>query len=252
MIRKTRWHKAGALMLSAAMGLSSFSAALPGGVVYAENGDVLDADTEASAETSTGDSEAGSDEASVSATEETSATEDSQETDAASLESTDESSKESEETDTDSASKGQDAEESEREGAITLLDEKKTSDRNFDSSKVDVWDFGAENLGDAYNNRLDADTINGFYSVEAGSTGVNIASFSVDDGDFVFNDGGYSTTHRLRTTNTSLTRYDAKSLKDSDGNVYSGYLYSNKGSTDAVYVALECKADDVRVEFYSK
>ena len=41
MIRKTRWHKAGALMLSAAMGLSSFSAALPGGVVYAENGDVL-------------------------------------------------------------------------------------------------------------------------------------------------------------------------------------------------------------------
>ena len=250
MIRKTRWHKAGALMLSAAMGLSSFSAALPGGVVYAENGDVLDADTEASAETSTGGSEAGSDEASVSATEETSATEDSQETDAASLESTDESSKESEETDTDSASKGQDAEEeSEREEAITLLDEKKTSDRNFDSSKVDVWDFGAENLGDAYNNRLDADTINGFYSVEAGSTGVNIASFSVDDGDFVFNDGGYSTTHRLRTTNTSLTRYDAKSLKDSDGNVYSGYLYSNKGSTDAVYVALECKADDVITAF---
>ena len=246
MIRKTRWHKAGALMLSAAMGLSSFSAALPGGVVYAENGDVLEADTEASAETSTGGSEVGSDNASVSATEEISATEDSQNTDAAPLEATDESSKESEETDTDSASKGQDAEkESEPEEASTLPGEEKTSDRNFDSSKVDVWDFGAENLGDAYNNRLDVDTINGFYSVAAGSTGVNIAAFSVDDGDFVFEDGGYATTHRLRTTNTSLTRYDEKSLKNSDGNVFSGYLYSNKSATEDVYVALECKTDDV-------
>jgi hypothetical protein len=31
---------------------------------------------------------------------------------------------------------------------------------------------------------------------------------------------------------------------DSDGNVYNGFLYSNKGSTDSVYVALECQADD--------
>ncbi len=117
--------------------------------------------------------------------------------------------------------------------------------RMIDDSKPDVWDFGAENLGDEYNNRLDADVINGFYSVAAGSTGANIASFSVDDGDFEFNDGGYPTTHRLRSTNKNITRYDEKSLKDSDGNVYSGYIYSNKGSTDSVYVALECKTDDV-------
>ncbi|MBP3280120.1 MAG: hypothetical protein J6M44_14310, partial [Butyrivibrio sp.] len=123
-------------------------------------------------------------------------------------------------------------------------------DRNFDAGKADVWDFGAEDLGDDYNNRLDADTINGFYGdVAAGSTGVNIASFSVDDGDFEFNDGGYSSTHRLRTANTELTRYDAKSLKDSDGNVYNGYIYSNKGSTDGVYVALECEADDTITAF---
>jgi pectin methylesterase-like acyl-CoA thioesterase len=124
-------------------------------------------------------------------------------------------------------------------------DDSENTGRTIDDNKPDVWDFGAENLGDDYNNRLDADTINGFYSVAAGSTGVNIASFSVDDGDFEFNDGGYPTTHRLRSTNTEITRYDDKSLKDSDGNVYSGYIYSNKGSTDSVYVALECKTDDV-------
>ena len=94
-------------------------------------------------------------------------------------------------------------------------------------------------------------TINGFYSVEPGSAGVNIASFSVDDGDFEFNDGGYPATHRLRTTNTALTRYDAKSLTGADGTVYSGYIYSNKGSTDAVYLALECQADDTVTAYVS-
>ncbi len=97
--------------------------------------------------------------------------------------------------------------------------------REFDASKTDVWDFGAENLGEDYNNRLDAKTINSFYpEVEAGSTSKNIASFSVDDGDFVFEDGGFPTTHRIRSMNENITRYDAKSLKDSDGNVFNGYL----------------------------
>ena len=129
--------------------------------------------------------------------------------------------------------------------AATEEIEEESEDRNFDDSKTDVWDFGAEDLGDAYNNRLTVDTINSFYSVDAGSTGVNIASFSVDDGDFLFDDGGYSATHRLRTTNTELTRYDEKSLKDSDGNVYSGYIYSNKSGTSDVYIAVECQADDI-------
>ena len=129
--------------------------------------------------------------------------------------------------------------------AATEEIEEESEDRNFDDSKTDVWDFGAEDLGDAYNNRLTVDTINSFYSVEAGTKGVNIASFSVDDGDFLFDDGGYSATHRLRTTNTELTRYDSKSLKDSAGNVYSGYLYSNKGPTEDVYIAVECQADDI-------
>ena len=115
-----------------------------------------------------------------------------------------------------------------------------------------VWDFGAENLGDAYNNRLDVYTINSFYGdVAAGTTGVNIASFSIDDGDFIFNDGGYPTSHRLRSINEALTRFDAKSLTDADGNVYSGYIYSNKGSNADVYVALNCKADDTVTAFVS-
>ncbi len=127
--------------------------------------------------------------------------------------------------------------------------ESSTTDRNFDEGKIDVWDFGAENLGEGYNNRLDVDTINGFFNAEPGTTGVTLASFSVDNGDFIFNDGGYSTNHRLRTSNTALTRTDEKSLKDSDGNVYTGYIYSNKGSNANVYVALNCRADDT-VTFY--
>ena len=121
-----------------------------------------------------------------------------------------------------------------------------TQSRVFDDTKIDVWDFGAESLGDAYNNRLDADTINGFYDgIAAGSTGVNITSFSVDDGDFLFNDGGAKTSHRLRTVNESITRFDGKSLKDSEGNVFTGYIYGNKNSNPNVYIALNCRADDI-------
>ncbi len=128
-----------------------------------------------------------------------------------------------------------------------------SSSRDFDYNKTDVWDFGAEDLGENYNNRLDVDTINGFYDgVEPGSTGKTIASFSVDDGDFVFNDGGNSNTHKLRTINSALTHADEKSLKDSDGNVYSGYLYSNKSSNESVYLALECQADDIITAYVSR
>ncbi|WP_029231973.1 pectinesterase family protein [Butyrivibrio sp. VCB2006] len=245
MIRKTRWHKAftkaSALAMSAAMGLSSFSAALPGGVAYAENYEPLAEGSEASSEATSEVSEAesveassvASSEADSSATEQSEATTaDSEEVVEAGGESTAKPENEGEKTDLEEALSDQG-------------EEKEVSGRNFDESKTDVWDFGAENLGDAFNNRLDAETINGFYSVAAGTTGVNLASFSVDDGDFVFADGGYSTAHRLRTTNTALTRYDAKSLKDADGNVYSGYIYSNKGGNENVYVALQCQTDDV-------
>ena len=82
----------------------------------------------------------------------------------------------------------------------------------IDPAKIDVWDFGAEQLDSSkYNNMLTADVINGFYpGVEAGSTGKNLASFATDE--IAFNDGGFPNTHRLRTNNTALTRYDAKIL----------------------------------------
>jgi len=124
----------------------------------------------------------------------------------------------------------------------------------FSADKGNAFDFGAAVLDESvYNNILTADVINSWYAgVEPGSTGKNIASFEVKDpaGNtlLAFNDGGYATTHRLRSTNTALTRYDDKALKDSadaESAAYTGYIYSNKGKTDAVYLALTCEANDI-------
>ncbi|SCY04527.1 pectinesterase family protein [Butyrivibrio sp. INlla14] len=245
MIRKTKWHKVSAKViasaLAAATGLSSFSGIAPGSVAYAETDEEKEAtyETSASSEKSSDGAKAASTESSLDESDEGTSVNSSEVSDASSDSAALDDSKEAEETDEKSD------EEKSAKKLETSESESTTTDRNFDESKTDVWDFGAEDLGSNYNNRLDVATINSFYSVEAGTKGVNIASFSVDNGDFVFEDGGYSTTHRLRTTNLALTHFDEKSLKDSDGNVYSGYIYSNKGATDAVYVALECQADDI-------
>ena len=257
MIKKTRWQgrigaKALASVMSVAMGLSSFSAALPGSVAYAEK------DGETASEDVSTDASVAETETDEVVTETTSDSETSTEADEASESSgTEEVVEETvdeatEETSTEESTTEEPTEETteETEDEATA-DEDADSDRSFDDSKTDVWDFGAEDLGDDYNNRLTVDVINGFYSVDAGSTGANIASFSVDDGDFLFNDGGYSETHRLRTTNTELTRFDSKSLKDSDGNVYTGYIYSNKAATSDVYLAVECQADDIITAYVS-
>lgn len=121
----------------------------------------------------------------------------------------------------------------------------------LDTSKIDVWDFGAEALdAEKYNNNLTVDVINGFYpGVAGGTAGATIASFTAKDAagkDAVkFNDGGYTTTHRLRTTNTALTRKDEKSLKDEDGVVYSGYIYSNKTGDKGVNFAIYLYEGDI-------
>lgn len=116
-----------------------------------------------------------------------------------------------------------------------------------EGGKTDVWDFGAEQLDESkYNNKLTVAEINGWYpaAVTPGSEGNTIASFTSSDGELAFNDGGKPTTHRLRTTNTALTRRDAKSLKDANGTEYSGYIYSNSAANPDVYVALNCNAGD--------
>lgn len=120
----------------------------------------------------------------------------------------------------------------------------------------DVWDFGAEQLESTssitYNNKLTEDIINAWYpGVEAGTKGPTIpgdlvAYDEAGNEEFRFNAGG-KTNNRYRTINTKLTRYDDKSLKNIEDSsiVYSGYIYSNSGKTDAVNVQLAVKAGDI-------
>ena len=116
--------------------------------------------------------------------------------------------------------------------------------------KIDVWDFGAEQLNTSqYNNKLTADIINGWYSegTTAGSTGVGIAGFEVKDSngktELKFNAAG-ATNHRLRTDNTNLTRYDNRSLTYKNV-TYKGYLYSNKEKTRDVNLELAVQEGDI-------
>lgn len=121
----------------------------------------------------------------------------------------------------------------------------------IDPDKDLVFDFGAETLDETkYNNVLTADVINSWYpGVAPGTDGQTLASFQVKDteGNLLveFNDGGFPTTHRLRTTNQALTRKDSKSLKDTDGNVYNGYVYSNKTGSKDVYLGFGLKEGDI-------
>ena len=115
-----------------------------------------------------------------------------------------------------------------------------------DSGKIDVWDFGAEQLDTGiYNNKLNEDIINGWYSgTTAGTTGVTLLGFTTEDGELVFNDNG-KTNNRLRSVNENLTRYDNKSLTDANGTVYSGYVYSNSGGSEAVNLQVKVNAGDI-------
>ncbi len=121
---------------------------------------------------------------------------------------------------------------------------------------VDVWDFGAEQLADTdtitYNNKLTEDIINSWYAgVEPGTKGVNIAAFEVKDADgnveLAFADGGYATTHRLRSKNVNISRYDEKSLTDLEDSsvIYNGYVYSNKAASADVHFKVAAKAGDI-------
>ena len=115
--------------------------------------------------------------------------------------------------------------------------------------EISVWDFGAQQFSDdaeakiKYTNHLTADIINNnFYpgqTVEAGKTGYMISNFDVKDSNdntnISFNGAG-KTNHRLRSTNTKLAVFDAKSLTDANKNNYTGYIYSNAGSTKSVFI----------------
>ncbi len=115
-----------------------------------------------------------------------------------------------------------------------------------DDGKIDVWDFGAEQLDESiYNNKLTVDEINSWYpaGTAPGTPSNTLPSFESATG-ISFNDGGKPNTHRVRTMNEALTRFDAKSLTGEDGTVYQGYIYSNSGKNPDVYLAIELNAGD--------
>lgn len=107
------------------------------------------------------------------------------------------------------------------------------------NGKIDVWDFGAEQLDDAtYNNKLDDATVNSWYdsSITAGSSGNVFPSFSA--GVLSWIGGGND---RLRTSNTNLTRYD-ENVSSVSG--YTGRVYVNSGGATGRYMSLTLSEDD--------
>lgn len=112
------------------------------------------------------------------------------------------------------------------------------------NGKIDVWDFGAEQLDTSkYNNKLTVDIMNSWYSsdVKAGSTGATIGSFATDE--LVFNGGG-NTNNRIRGNNPAITRYDDKNPKEIEGFTPTGYVYSNNPSA-VVYMGIKLYKGDV-------
>ena len=114
-----------------------------------------------------------------------------------------------------------------------------------DNGKIDVRDFGAEQLdAKKYNNKLTVDVVNGFYdpSSAPGTSGTPLPSFTA--GDLSFVDGG-KTNNRLRTTNTAVTRYDENGTKTIDGIDFTGRLYSNSAATSNVRLEIKLYENDV-------
>ncbi|WP_304344007.1 pectinesterase family protein [Chryseobacterium koreense] len=114
---------------------------------------------------------------------------------------------------------------------------------------TDVWDFGATQLDvSQYNNKLQVSTINGWYpgTITPGSSSTaNVfpSAFTASELSWV---GG--TNDRLRTTNTSLTRYDENIASVT---THSGRLYCNgiptvngSGQPNSRYFKLSLNEDD--------
>ena len=110
---------------------------------------------------------------------------------------------------------------------------------------IDAWDFGAVQLDESkYQNMLTEDSINAWYDgVTPGTVSVNIPA-SVDMGGGLTWTSTTSTSDRLRTMNTNLTRYDDKQPPViGDASDLNGYLYVNASTPDR-YFTIECEAND--------
>jgi exo-poly-alpha-galacturonosidase len=114
------------------------------------------------------------------------------------------------------------------------------------AQKTDVWDFGCAQLdATLFNNKLDAATINGWYSgVAAGTSAINFpTNATITSGVLTWTGTG----DRLRTTNTALTRYDANVASVT---AYTGRLYANgtvtitNGLATSRYLTMTLAEDD--------
>lgn len=108
------------------------------------------------------------------------------------------------------------------------------------NGKIDVWDFGAEQLDDnLYNNQLDETKINAWYDggITPGSSG-NVLASSFSAGVLSWTGGGND---RLRTSNTNLTRYD-ENLGGASS--YTGRIYVNSSGATGRYINLTLSEDD--------
>ncbi|MGC3979570.1 MAG: pectinesterase family protein [Paludibacteraceae bacterium] len=121
-------------------------------------------------------------------------------------------------------------------------------------TKTDVWDFGAAQF-DAllYNNNLTEDVINAWYpGVTPGTTGKNVpATFTAGVLTWTSNS---STSDRLRTSNTNLTRYDSNGVPvtvSSTSESLTGYIYVNASGAVGRYFSLDLNEDD-EITIYAK
>ncbi|WP_242118363.1 pectinesterase family protein [Aestuariivivens sediminicola] len=113
-------------------------------------------------------------------------------------------------------------------------------------AKTDVWDFGAKQLDDVlYNNMLTEDKINAWYpGITPGTSGVNTPS-TFTEGILTWTSSS-STSDRLRTTNTNLTRWD-ENLSGVTDPEYTGRIYSNSRSTSRYFTLTLSEDDEVTV-----
>ncbi|MBN2165020.1 MAG: hypothetical protein JW717_01950 [Marinilabiliaceae bacterium] len=122
---------------------------------------------------------------------------------------------------------------------LPLIEVIYTGEVDPSNGKIDVWDFGAQQLPDSmYNNQLSIDSINSWYSgtITPGSSGNALPSFTAG----VLSWSGGSN-DRLRTTNTSLTRYD-ENVSGVTG--YTGRIYVNSQAATGRYLSLNLSEDD--------
>ncbi|WP_242082403.1 pectinesterase family protein [Aestuariivivens sediminis] len=113
-------------------------------------------------------------------------------------------------------------------------------------AKTDVWDFGAKQLDEVlYNNMLTEDKINAWYpGITPGTSGVN-TPMTFTEGILTWTSTS-STSDRLRTSNTNLTRWD-ENLSGVTDPEYTGRLYSNSRSSSRYFTLSLSEDDEVTV-----